>query len=257
LPGLPDVGIRRRAIDLSVIAREVAVKVQATDTGRMVEWVVAPRIKVFADPGLMRLMLETLLGNAFRYSVNARPARIEIGYRRPVAGRIEIFVRDNGNGFDTHAAAALFSPFPRLRDVFGSGGTGIGLANVRRIIESHGGAVHAQGAPGKGAAFIFVIPDWSDLVAHANPANHHGHHGLERGYLAGVGHGFAKRPDAPAAYLERRVGGVARAGSASRPLNAARVARMVGEATLLALPRTRVLVLMIALSGLAALLFAA
>ena len=105
--------LNRRAIDLSAMAHEVAAETSVLDAAREVEWVIASGIKVFADAALMRRLLQVLLGNAFRFSGDGRPARVEVGFRRVEACRIEIFVSDNGVGFDMQDGDRLFNPMRR------------------------------------------------------------------------------------------------------------------------------------------------
>lgn len=146
-------------IDLSAMAREIIEELQRTAPAREVDWKIAPDLRVNGDPGLMRLVLDNLLGNAWKYSRDAAAPRIEFGSRRSAEGRNEIFVRDNGVGFDMQYANKLFSVFQRLHSAEEYEGTGIGLVTVRRIVERHGGAVHGEAAPGKGATFTFWLPD--------------------------------------------------------------------------------------------------
>jgi len=101
----------------------------------------------------MRIMLENLLGNAFKFTSKTEQARIEIGRNE----KGELFVRDNGAGFNPAYADKLFTPFQRLHTQSEFEGTGIGLAIVSRIVNRHGGVVRAEGQPGKGAAFYFTL----------------------------------------------------------------------------------------------------
>ena len=149
----------RLPIDLSALAREVMNELRSAESGRKVEWRIEPGIVAYGDPGLIRLVLENLLGNAFKYSRNSGSARIEFGCTRLADGGQEMFVRDNGAGFDMKLAPRLFVAFQRLHGAEEFEGTGVGLATVRRIVERHGGRVAAIGEPGKGAKFTFVLPE--------------------------------------------------------------------------------------------------
>jgi light-regulated signal transduction histidine kinase (bacteriophytochrome) len=111
---------------------------------------------VMADAGLMRVALENLLRNAWEYTANRTPARIECGFNL-ADSRFTFFVRDNGAGFNPDYADRLFRPFQRLHTEEEFSGTGIGLATVQRIISRHGGKVWAEGAVGQGATFYFSL----------------------------------------------------------------------------------------------------
>jgi PAS domain S-box-containing protein len=143
----------KRAVDLSALAKVVAKALGAGAPERRVEWRIAEGLRAYADPGLMRLVLENLLGNAWKYTGRTREALIEFGSQ--TAG--EFMVRDNGAGFDPAQGDTLFEPFRRLHAQQEFEGSGVGLATVRRIIERHGGSVRAQGAVGAGATFYFTL----------------------------------------------------------------------------------------------------
>jgi PAS domain S-box-containing protein len=141
-------------IDLSALAKAVATELAASAPERRIEWRIADGLRAHADPGLMRVVLANLLGNAWKYTGRTERAVIEFG--RGANG--EFFLRDNGVGFDPKHAAGLFEPFRRLHGEEEFEGSGIGLATVRRIIERHHGRVRAESSPGNGATFHFALP---------------------------------------------------------------------------------------------------
>ncbi len=142
-------------VDLSALAKEVIEELKRTQPERKVEFVITPHLEALADRNLLRLVLQNLLGNAFKFTSNRPAARIEFG----IAGGAEpaYFVRDNGVGFDMAYADKLFKPFQRLHREEEFPGTGVGLASVQRIIARFGGRAWAEGHPGEGAAFYFTL----------------------------------------------------------------------------------------------------
>jgi light-regulated signal transduction histidine kinase (bacteriophytochrome) len=150
--------LRREPVDLSGIARALAKELSRAEPERRVEFHIAEGVMVTGDVGLLRAVMENLLGNAWKYTGKREGAVIEFGALM-VAGKPACFVRDNGTGFAMADAGKLFLPFQRLS---GSGeftGHGIGLATVERIIRHHGGRVWAEGEPRKGATFYFALPE--------------------------------------------------------------------------------------------------
>jgi PAS domain S-box-containing protein len=148
----------RERVDLSALGQEIAADLQRQAIARRVEWHLTPGVTVVADPGLMRVVLENLLGNAWKYTRDRAAPVIEFGAQRKADG-VEFFVRDNGAGFDMAYAGKLFKAFQRLHGQKEFEGTGIGLATVARIAERHGGRVRASGEPGKGAVIHVFLPD--------------------------------------------------------------------------------------------------
>lgn len=149
---------RREQIDLSAMAAEIMAQLQNETPGREVDVIIQPDIVAEADPGLMRIALENLLGNAWKYTSPVPRARIEMTGKRDSEGALTLCVSDNGVGFPSEEAALLFRPFRRLHADPTLEGTGVGLATVRRIMDRHGGSVHAEGEPGRGARFCVTLP---------------------------------------------------------------------------------------------------
>jgi PAS domain S-box-containing protein len=150
--------VMAQSVNLSRLAREILDGLAAAEPGRPLDIEVEEGVCVNGDPRLLRILLDNLLGNAWKYSAGRNPARIVFGHARR-DGRVMLMVSDNGAGFDMAYADKLFRPFQRLHAANRYPGTGIGLATVKRIIELHGGRIEAEGALDKGAAFYFEIPD--------------------------------------------------------------------------------------------------
>ena len=148
--------LNRETVDLSDLARKTAADLASSQPERKVELVIAPGLVDNADPALIRVVLENLIGNAWKYTSQHATARIEFG-AEVVEGTPRYFVRDDGAGFDMRYLEKLFGPFQRLHGVSQFPGMGIGLASVKRIIHRHGGEVFAVGAPEKGATFSFTL----------------------------------------------------------------------------------------------------
>ena len=148
--------LRREGVDLSALGRAVGDELGQAQPERRVELVVAPDVVARGDPRLLRLVLENLLGNAWKFTGKRADARVELGASWQGGERV-FFVRDNGAGFDASRAAQLFRAFSRLHSAEEFAGTGIGLATVQRIIHRHGGRIWAEGAVGRGASFYFTV----------------------------------------------------------------------------------------------------
>lgn len=146
----------RQSVDLSALAREVAAELQVGDPGRSVTFRIADGVVASGDAGLLRLVLENLLGNAWKYTGGTEGALIEFGAEADGGARL-FFVRDNGAGFDMKYADRLFGVFQRLHTAAEFEGSGIGLATVQRIIHRHGGRIWAEGGVGSGATFFFTL----------------------------------------------------------------------------------------------------
>ncbi|MBA3821183.1 MAG: PAS domain S-box protein [Deltaproteobacteria bacterium] len=145
-----------KPIELGSIAREVCDELRRGDPGRDVEVVIDDAMQASADPRMLRIVLENLIGNAWKFSRGRPRARIEVGCTRS-EGRTVYHVRDDGVGFDPKYAGKLFFPFQRLHSAREFEGTGIGLATVQRIVRGHGGEIWATSAPGSGATFSFTL----------------------------------------------------------------------------------------------------
>jgi light-regulated signal transduction histidine kinase (bacteriophytochrome) len=143
-------------IDLTRIARSVIDELQKSQPQRHVEIRIADGMEETADLKLMRIVLENLLGNAWKFTAKKAQTVIEFGFIKEGGGKV-YFIRDNGSGFDMAYADKLFAPFQRLHTEDEFPGTGIGLATVRRIINRHGGTVWTEGQAGKGATFYFCF----------------------------------------------------------------------------------------------------
>lgn len=144
-------------VDLSALAASVVDDLRRAEPSRDVTVTVAPGLTAHGDEQMLRIALVNLIGNAWKFTSKTPHAAIEVG-ATPRDGGTTFFVRDNGAGFDPAYANKLFVPFQRLHLQQDFPGTGIGLATVRRIINRHGGAVRAEGSPGKGATFSFTLP---------------------------------------------------------------------------------------------------
>jgi signal transduction histidine kinase len=144
-------------VDLDELVQEVREELIEQAVGRNVEWTIDPLGKVYADRALLRVVFVNLISNALKYTRLVERATITIG-RRAMPREVEIYVRDNGAGFDARYVGKLFGVFQRLHSSEEFEGTGIGLATVRRIIARHGGRVRAEGAVGNGATFYVSIP---------------------------------------------------------------------------------------------------
>ncbi len=145
--------------DMNALVEEVQRKVlRDVPADRAVRWEIEPLGRAYADPVMLRLVIENLLSNAVKYTRGKPEAVIAVGRLPPKDGEAVFFVRDNGAGFDMAYVDKLFGVFQRLHRVEEFEGTGIGLANVRRIVERHGGRTWAEGHLGRGATFYFTLP---------------------------------------------------------------------------------------------------
>lgn len=148
--------LSREEVDLSVLAQEIAAELLQFQKDREVEFIVASGLRAYGDPRLLRIALENLLGNAWKFTGPHPRARIEFGMSEESGERV-YFVRDDGVGFDTTYAGKLFGAFQRLHDAREFPGTGIGLATVQRVINRHGGRIWAEAEVDKGTTFYFTL----------------------------------------------------------------------------------------------------
>lgn len=150
-------GIERREVDLTALAASIIEELRKNNPERQVEYVSDEGLIAQADPGLVKDVLENLLGNAWKFTSRTPGARIELRSAGKEGPKTIFCVRDNGVGFEMKYASEIFAPFHRLYRADEFPGTGIGLATVERIIRRHGGRVWAEGEPGRGAAFYFTL----------------------------------------------------------------------------------------------------
>jgi len=150
--------LQKTEVNLARLVQEIVEECQTDTKGRKIDWKIQPLPVVRADRALLRLALVNLISNAIKFTGVRAEARIEIGCSPSDVVETVIFVRDNGAGFDPRYTHKLFGVFQRLHSQNEFPGTGIGLANVQRIIQRHGGRTWAEGAIDAGATFYFSIP---------------------------------------------------------------------------------------------------
>jgi len=148
--------LTRAPVDLSQLAGYVVEDLRRLSPEREVEVEIEPGLAAHGDPTLLRMVLENLLGNAWKYTGQTAAARI--AFMRHAREPATFTVQDNGAGFDMRFADRLFGAFQRLHSASEFPGTGIGLASVRRIVLRHGGSIRAEGEPDRGARFHFSLP---------------------------------------------------------------------------------------------------
>lgn len=150
--------IVRQEVDLSTTAAEVAAVLKQAQPDRKICVIIEPDLKTYGDSGMLRILFENLLSNAFKFTANRTDAKVEIGKTvDKESDRTVFYVRDNGAGFNMVYADKLFGAFQRLHTVHEFPGNGIGLAIVQRIIIRHGGKIWAHGEVGHGASFFFSL----------------------------------------------------------------------------------------------------
>jgi light-regulated signal transduction histidine kinase (bacteriophytochrome) len=149
--------MRRAAVPLGDLLEDVLNDLRGEMQGRKIAWEIDPLPIVYADASMLRMALTNLVSNAIKFTRRRPDARVRIGFTDGADGEVVVSVRDNGAGFDMKYVDKLFGVFQRLHTAAEFEGTGIGLANVRRIIHRHGGKTWAEGAVGEGATFHFTI----------------------------------------------------------------------------------------------------
>jgi two-component system, NtrC family, sensor kinase len=149
--------VNRERVDLSALAQTVAEELKHQNPERSVAVKIQSDLASHADRGLMRVLLDNLLGNAWKFTAQTSNAQIELSAQTQGLDTV-FFVKDNGAGFDMAHASMLFQPFQRLHDTADFPGTGIGLATVQRVVDHHGGRIWAEGIVGRGATVFFTIP---------------------------------------------------------------------------------------------------
>jgi signal transduction histidine kinase len=149
--------LRRESVDLSALAETLLNSHREREPGRLAQLVIQPGLVVQGDPGLLRQVLDNLLGNAWKYSSKQPQTHIAFVCESGLDGAAVYAVRDHGAGFDMAYSDKLFGAFQRLHTASEFEGTGIGLATVHKIITRHGGRIWAESAPGQGATFYFTL----------------------------------------------------------------------------------------------------
>jgi light-regulated signal transduction histidine kinase (bacteriophytochrome) len=149
--------LQQGAVDLQRIVSELRREIEAETSTRSIEWRVESLPEVQGDPAMLKQVMANLILNAVKYTQSRPAAILEIGSNESDAETI-VFVRDNGVGFDPAYTHKLFGVFQRLHSAEEFEGTGIGLANVRRIVQRHGGRTWAEGEVDRGATFYFSLP---------------------------------------------------------------------------------------------------
>jgi light-regulated signal transduction histidine kinase (bacteriophytochrome) len=158
---------RKAPVNLEQLAREVVEEIRQETKGREIIWKIEVLPVCYGDRSMLKLVLSNLISNAVKFTRIRTRAEIEIGCSKRDNEEVEVFVRDNGTGFEMQYANKLFGVFQRLHLAEEFEGTGIGLATVQRIINRHGGKVRAEGAADQGATFYFSVPKARDSKARA------------------------------------------------------------------------------------------
>jgi light-regulated signal transduction histidine kinase (bacteriophytochrome) len=149
--------MRRETLDMSQVLKEALSRLKEVHAERTIEWVIGELPSVHGDYAMLRQVWTNLLDNAVKYTRKREIAKIEVGARKENE-EVLFFIRDNGVGFDMRHAGKLFGVFQRLHSLEEFEGTGIGLANVKRIINRHDGRIWAEAEANQGATFYFTLP---------------------------------------------------------------------------------------------------
>ena len=155
---------RNAAVDLERLVREVVAEVRQEVSGRDIAWKIEALPRCYGDRSMLKMVLVNLVSNAVKFTRMRKQAEIEIGCDDREKNQVEVFIRDNGAGFDMQYVNKLFGVFQRLHRSEEFEGTGIGLATVERIVHRHGGKVRAVGAVDQGATFYFSLPKAQDAA---------------------------------------------------------------------------------------------
>jgi light-regulated signal transduction histidine kinase (bacteriophytochrome) len=153
---------KKAAVDLEQLVKEVVAEIERDAKSGEIAWKIGALPVCTGDRSMLRLVVVNLVSNAVKFTNMRTPAKIEIGCVDLDKKEVEVFVRDNGAGFDMQYANKLFGVFQRLHLAEQFEGTGIGLATVQRIIHRHGGKVRGEGAVDQGATFYFSLPKAQD-----------------------------------------------------------------------------------------------
>jgi len=162
-----------KTINISQACSKVLNELALTSPERQVELAVHPDLQARADPRLLLVVLENLLGNAWKFTSKRPNPRIEVGGKIMPDGGKAFFIKDNGAGFDMAQVGKLFNAFQRLHAFNDFEGTGIGLAIVQRVIQRHGGRAWAEAEPGQGAIFYFTLPEGATPISETGQASDH------------------------------------------------------------------------------------
>jgi light-regulated signal transduction histidine kinase (bacteriophytochrome) len=155
---------KKADVNLEQIVREAVAEIGRDMKGRDIVWKIAALPTCRGDASMLRLVVANLIANAVKFTSMRKPAEIEIGCVDRDKDKVEVFVKDNGAGFDMQYADKLFGVFQRLHLPEQFEGTGIGLATVQRIIHRHGGEVRGEGVVDQGATFTFSLPKAQDTA---------------------------------------------------------------------------------------------
>jgi len=164
--------LQLRTVSLRQLVEEALQELRQETSGRNIDWKIGPLPEVTVDRSMMRLVMINLLANSVKFTGKQQQPEIEIGVSSGEANEIVIFVRDNGVGFDMEYAHKLFGVFQRLHPAEEYEGTGIGLANVQRIIHRHNGRTWARGEVDRGATFYFSLPKSAEATSDAKVQAH-------------------------------------------------------------------------------------
>ena len=155
---------KKTAVNMEQLVREVVAELGQETNGRDIAWKIGALPACYGDRSMLKVVLVNLVSNAVKFTRMRKPAKIEIGCAEGKENQVEVFVRDNGAGFDMQYVNKLFGVFQRLHRSEDFEGTGIGLATAQRIIHRHGGQMRAEGAVDQGATFYFSLPKAQDVA---------------------------------------------------------------------------------------------